>query len=199
VLWAYVLARAVASAAFVVSVTRLAESVGPFWSGLIVALPISAGPAYVMLALQHNDAFIAASTVGSLAANAVTILFILVIVRLAPRAPWPVTLATALLTWLLAALAVRQVAWTALTAGLLNVVVFAACLSLVRDIHPPSTARPAMGRRRWHDLPLRALMVGILVAGVVTASGLPLLAVTSVPSGVTPSYCRPPLEKAGTE
>src|SRR5580700_12249780 len=29
----------------------------PFWGGLIVSLPIGAGPAYAMLALQHDAAF----------------------------------------------------------------------------------------------------------------------------------------------
>ncbi|MGE0224994.1 MAG: hypothetical protein AB7F35_21810 [Acetobacteraceae bacterium] len=169
-LWAYVLARAVASAAFVVTVTALAERVGPFWGGLIVALPISAGPAYVLLALQHSDAFIAASTVGSLAANAVTVLFILVIVKLAPRAPWPVTLGAAIATWLLFALGVRQVAWTLVSATALNVVAFAACLWLVRRerLFAGTAIRP--GRRAWYELPLRAVMVGVLVAAVVTAS-----------------------------
>ena len=164
------LARAAASATFVVTVTALAEAAGPFWGGLIVSLPISAGPAYVMLGLDHTDAFIAESTIGSLAANAVTTVFILIIVKLAPRTPWPVTLGAALLAWLLAASLVRQVAWTLWSASALNVVAFAVCLWLVRRVPPSPPASGRAGPRRWYELPLRAVLVGGLVATVVTAS-----------------------------
>ena len=165
------LARAAASAAFVVTVTALAEAAGPFWGGLIVSLPISAGPAYVMLGLDHTDAFIAESTIGSLAANAVTTVFILIIVKLAPRTSWLVTLGTAILAWLAAALLVRQVGWTLLSASVRNVGAFAGCLWLVRRVPPsaPASGRAA-GPRRWYELPLRAVLVGGLVAAVVTAS-----------------------------
>ena len=57
----------------VVTATVVAEASGPFWGGLIVSLPIGAGPAYAMLALQHDAAFIAASALGSFAANAVDV------------------------------------------------------------------------------------------------------------------------------
>ncbi len=164
------LARATASAAFVVSVTALAEAVGPFWGGLIVSLPISAGPAYVMLALDHTDAFIAGSTIGSLAANAVTTVFILIIVKLAPRVPWPVTVGSAILAWLVAASLVRQVGWTLFSASVLNVVAFAVCLWLVRRTPASVAASGRIGPRRWYELPLRAVLVGGVVATVVTAS-----------------------------
>lgn len=164
------LARATASAAFVVTVTALAEAVGPFWGGLIVSLPISAGPAYVMLGFDHTDAFIAESTIGSLAANAVTTLFMFVIVKLAPRTPWPVTLGAAILAWLVVASLVRQVEWTLWSASVLNVVAFAVCLWLVRRVPPAPAASGRAGPRRWYELPLRAVLVGGLVATVVTAS-----------------------------
>ena len=164
------LARAAASAAFVVSVTALAEAVGPFWGGLIVSLPISAGPAYVMLAMDHTDVFIANSTIGSLAANAVTTVFILIIVKLAPRAPWPMTLGTAVLAWLGAVSLVRQVEWTLWSASVLNVVAFAVCLWLVRRVHLSAAASGRLGPRQWYELPLRAALVSGLVATVVTGS-----------------------------
>lgn len=49
--------RAAATAFVVVGATVAAEVAGPFWGGLIVSLPVAAGPAYVMLALQHDAAF----------------------------------------------------------------------------------------------------------------------------------------------
>jgi hypothetical protein len=59
--WLALLTRAAISACVVVAATVAAEAAGPFWGGLIVSLPIGAGPAYAMLALQHDAAFIATS------------------------------------------------------------------------------------------------------------------------------------------
>lgn len=165
-----VLLRAAAAAAVVVSASVLAEAVGPFWGGLIVSLPISAGPAYVMLGLQHDAGFIAAGALGSLAANAVTILYMVAIILLAPRLRWPVTLTLALALWLVVAWLVRQMAWSLATVCLLNIAVFAVGLLIAARTRDGGAIRAKPGRRRWFDLPLRALLVGGLTATVVTAS-----------------------------
>jgi hypothetical protein len=47
-LWFALLLRACVSAFVVVAATVAAEAAGPFWGGLIVSLPIGAGPAYAM-------------------------------------------------------------------------------------------------------------------------------------------------------
>jgi len=170
VFWGLLLARAAASAAFVVIVTSLAQAIGPFWGGLLVSLPISAGPAYVLLAWDQDDAFIAQSAVGSLAANAATTLFTLTIVKLAPRTAWPVALSSAVLVWLLGASLVRQMDWTLASATMLNGVISALSLWLVRHVRPPPGPGGPIAVRRWYDLPLRALTVGGLVATVVAGS-----------------------------
>jgi uncharacterized membrane protein len=164
-----VLLRAAAAAAVVVSASVLAEAAGPFWGGLIVSLPISAGPAYVMLGLQHDAAFIAAGALGSLAANAVTILYMLAIIILAPRVRWPYTVLGALALWFAVAWLVRQMSWTLTGICLLNIVVFAAGLVVARRVRPSGTSGKS-GRRTWFDLPMRALLVGSLTATVVTSS-----------------------------
>jgi len=40
------------------------ERGGPFWGGLICGVPIASGPAYVMLALQADPAFVAQSALN---------------------------------------------------------------------------------------------------------------------------------------
>jgi len=165
-----VLSRAAAAAVVVVGASVLAEAVGPFWGGLIVSLPISAGPAYVMLGLQHDAAFIAAGALGSLAANAVTLLYMLVIILLGPRLRWPLVLAIGLAAWFAVAWTVRQVAWDLAGVCLLNLAVFAITLWLSRPARRSGAVRPKASRRRWFDLPLRALLVGTLTASVVSAS-----------------------------
>lgn len=164
-----VLLRAAAAACVVVSASVLAEAAGPFWGGLIVSLPISAGPAYVMLGLQHDSAFIAAGALGSLAANAASILYMLTIIALAPRLRWPLIVPGALALWFAAAWVIRQVSWTLAGVCLLNLAVFAIALLVTRRVR--SSGVPARaGRRPWFDLPLRALLVGSLTATVVTSS-----------------------------
>jgi uncharacterized membrane protein (GlpM family) len=169
--WLALLARATASALVVVAATVAAETVGPFWGGLIVSLPIGAGPAYVMLALQHDAAFIAASALGSFAANAATFVFLAALALLAPAVRWGWALAGGLVAWAGAALLIRLVEWDAVGACVLNVGVIAVCLWLTRSV-PRGAGGATRGavRRRWYELPARAAMVGLVVGGVVTGS-----------------------------
>ena len=168
--WLALLARAGASAFVVVAATVAAESAGPFWGGLIVSLPIGAGPAYVMLALQHDDAFIAASALGSFAVNAATFVFLAALALLAPRVRWGWALAGGLCAWFGAVLLIRLVEWDALGACLLNLGAIAVSLWLTRRVgRGLDTPRGAV-RRRWYELPARAAMVGLVVGGVVTGS-----------------------------
>jgi uncharacterized membrane protein (GlpM family) len=168
--WLELLLRAATAATIVVTASMLAERAGPLLGGLIVSLPVSAGPAYVMLALRQDAPFIAASALGSLAGNAVTLVYILTIVLLAPRLRWPLVLAVALAVWVIAASLVAAVNWGLVSALLLNATVFGICAALSRGAMSRSSARVTAPRRRWYDLPLRALTVGALVATVVTAS-----------------------------
>src|ERR1051325_8405836 len=75
--------RMAVAAAFVVSASMITERAGPAIGALIATLPISGGPSYVSLALDHDDAFIAQSALASLPMNASTILMSLVYVHLA--------------------------------------------------------------------------------------------------------------------
>jgi len=168
--WLELLLRAATAATIVVTASMLAERAGPLLGGLIVSLPVSAGPAYVMLAMRQDAPFIAASALGSLAGNAVTLVYILTIVLLAPRVRWPLVLVAALAVWVIAASLVAGVSWSLGSALLLNVTVFGICAALSRGAVRGEGMRVKAPRRRWHDLPLRALTVGLLVAIVVTAS-----------------------------
>jgi hypothetical protein len=69
--------------------------------------------------------------------------------------------------WLAAALVLGPVHWTARSAFVLNLVVFALCLLIVepfRLVRMPPTTRP------WYDFVIRASMVALLVGLVVTLS-----------------------------
>ena len=77
--------RMAITAAFVVSASVITERSGPVIGALVATLPISAGPSYVFLALDHDAAFIAEGALASLPINAATILLGLTYAVLAQR------------------------------------------------------------------------------------------------------------------
>jgi hypothetical protein len=160
--------RMAITAAFVVTASMITERSGPVIGALIATLPISAGPSYVFLALDHDAAFIAEGALASLPINAATIFLGLTYVLLAQRHGALLSAAAAVTVWTALASLVRSFHWS-LTAGLIaNAVAFAICVPLLaryRSVKMPPVTR------RWYDIPLRASLVATLVAIVVTTSG----------------------------
>src|SRR3954470_6996402 len=78
-------ARMFVAAAFVVTASIITERSGPAIGALVATLPISAGPSYVFLALDHDAAFIAQSALASLPINAASVLLSTTYVLLAQR------------------------------------------------------------------------------------------------------------------
>ena len=83
--WFALTIKMVVTALFVTLATVIAERLGPTTGALVATLPVSAGPVYVFLALDHDAAFISASAVASLALNAITAIYVTVYVLLAQR------------------------------------------------------------------------------------------------------------------
>jgi hypothetical protein len=156
------------AAAFVVSASVITERSGPAIGALVATLPISAGPSYVFLALDHDAAFIAEGALASLPINAATILFGLTYVVLAQRHRAIVSWSTGAAVWIALAVLSRTIHWS-LAGGLAaNAIAFAICIPLLARFRH---VRMPLITRRWYDIPLRASLVAILVATVVTLSG----------------------------
>ncbi|MEQ8735886.1 MAG: hypothetical protein RIC29_13250 [Rhodospirillaceae bacterium] len=169
--WIPLLIRMAVTAAVVVTATLAAERAGPFYGSLIGAFPTSAGPAYVMLAMKESDAFVAASAVASMSSMAAIAPFVAVMVWLAPRTNVVTTVGSGVLVWVLFALPISQVGWTPWTALALNLVMYPACFWITRNMgKAPDNPKRAPGT--WYDVPLRALLIGLFVAMVVTGSNL---------------------------
>src|SRR5436305_4235183 len=124
--------RMAVAAAFVVIASMITERSGPAIGALIATLPVSAGPAYIFLALDHDDAFIAQSALASLPMNAATVLMSLVFVSMVQRSGLLMSLATGFCVWLAGAILVRAFAWSLVGGILLNAAAFALCLPLVQ-------------------------------------------------------------------
>jgi hypothetical protein len=159
--------RMAVTAAFVVSASVITERSGPVIGALIATLPISAGPSYVFLALDHDASFIAEGALASLPVNAVTIFLALTYVLLAQRRSALVSCAGAVMVWIALVALARSVHWS-LAGGLFaNAVAYAICLPLLRRYRH---VKMPLITRRWYDIPLRASLVATLVATVVTLS-----------------------------
>jgi hypothetical protein len=155
------------AAFFVISATVAAERAGPTIGALIATLPVSAGPAYVFLALDHDPQFISQSALASLALNASTAIYAVAYVLLAQRRPFLIVVPGAFLVWLISTIAFTSISTTTWIAVLLNLVIFPLSFLVVRKYR--FTRVPPI-RLRWYDFVLRALLVASLVGAVVTLS-----------------------------
>ncbi len=169
-LWLPLIIKAVGTAVLVVSASVAAERLGSVWGAIIASLPVSTGPAYVFLALQHEPDFVAASALTSAVANAATGLFLITYSTLAGRVPPWRCLATAVAVWLVAIVLLQQGMWRPGGAAALNLSVYGLGLLLASrrraaDILP---IQPFI--RRWFELPLRAVLVAAFVSLVVAGS-----------------------------
>jgi hypothetical protein len=167
---ASLIAKLTATAAVVLFATLIAERASPFVGAMIVALPVSAGPAYVFLAMEHDDAFIASTALTSLAVNAMICPFLLIAAALVRRAGLVVALTAALATWLAGAYAVLHFRPDMITAIAMNVVAFSVCLLLVRPLLKEAILRAA--RRGFLDLLLRIVAIVCVVAAVIVCGRL---------------------------
>lgn len=163
------LLRMAIAAAFVVSASIITERSGPVIGALVATLPVSAGPSYVFLALDHDAAFIAQGARSSLPVNAATIFMCLTYVVLAQkRSLLVVSCGSAVAVWIALASIIRQFDWS-LTAGLaVNLIAFGICIPLLAGYRH---AKMPLVTRRWYDIPMRAALVATLVAIVVSTSG----------------------------
>src|SRR5689334_21281404 len=106
--------RMAVAAAFVVAASVITERSGPAIGALVATLPVSAGPSYFFLAMDHSDAFIAQSALASLPMNAATVVMCLVIIYLAQRHSVVASLGAGLIVWFAVAALVRAYEWTLL-------------------------------------------------------------------------------------
>jgi hypothetical protein len=167
--WYQLTLKMAMTAAIVVVASVAVERSGAFIGALIAALPTAAGAVYIVLAVEHPPSFIAASAVGTVAANAAVAVFALAYTLLAQRHGIVLSMAAATAVWFAAVAALRLVDWTAASAVTLNLATFAITI--------PATARYRAGvqvrkqvKRMRYDLPLRAATAALVVAVVTTAS-----------------------------
>ncbi len=161
---------------FVIAVALIAERLGPFLGAMVASLPLLTGPVYVLLALEHDAAYFAETTVASVAICAAIPVFVLVYAMLAATQSGPVCVLGALLSWCAIAVIVTAREWSLPEALLFVAPVYAVSLPLAQSFTRGAAIRSA--KRQWSDLVIRAL----LVAGF---TGIILVVSQHVPASVT--------------
>jgi len=155
------------TAGFLLAATITAERAGPLIGGLVATLPISAGPVYIFLSLDHDAQFIAQSALGSLVSNAVNVGLALTYVLLAQKRTLSISLAGAFAVWITLTWTSGFIAWTVAGAILFNIAMLGFAIWLTARLRHAPMPRVAT---RWYDLVMRAAMVAVLVGTVVTLS-----------------------------
>ncbi len=162
---AALLAKMATSAGVVVIASLVVERSGPLLGALVATLPISMGPAYLFLGMEHGAAFDAAAALASLPSVAGVGALVATYVVLAQRHGLVPSLGAGLLAWLVVAIGGRAWAGSLPAAVALNLVVYAAGILAVRA-HRAGGATAAPGKR-WWDVPLRAAAVMAMIGATV--------------------------------
>jgi hypothetical protein len=164
----FLLVKMLATAAIVVSASLIAERTGPLIAAMVATLPVSAGPVYVFLAMEHGDAFIAEALLGSMGANLATTAFSLAYVLAAQRFATIPALALAFAAWTPVLFSLRALSLPFAVMIGLTLLLFPLAHNLVK---PFLAARPAKAPgMAWYAIPLRALFVALLVGTITTIS-----------------------------
>ena len=139
-------------------------------SGVLVGLPIVAGPILLIICLEHGTAFGASAAASSLLGIVTLALFVVVFTWASLRWPWWGALLVAWIACLAADLGLGQVtapAW-------LGFVLVLGAILLAHRLLPRAPGQHTAAVRvvwPWWDLPARAAATAALVLAVTTASG----------------------------
>lgn len=143
---------------------------GPRLGGILVVLPIVAGPILLIVYLEHGSRFAAQAASAATLGIVALALFAVVLAYVSRRRGWLLTLAVSWAAVLLADLGLAQVS---VPAGVAIVLALSALhgggLLLRRLDAPPPPKTPAP----WWDIPARAVATGVLVL-LVTGLAAPL-------------------------
>jgi hypothetical protein len=150
-----------------VASTSYAEKAGPVIGGLVATLPISSGPVYFLLALDHPPAFIAGAAITSFSGLVAAGIMLIAYIYLAQSKSTAVSVGMALLVWALATFVLLGLGVHPAVPVLVSIVVFGAGTVLVRRFGDvPLSA----GHGTWQDFIVRGLVVALLVAAVEIAA-----------------------------
>ena len=152
----------------VVSASRATERLGPFLGSMIATLPVSTGPIYVFLAIDHGSLFISDSARMGVVAVTATVAFVAVHAVVAQRHGTFLSWLGATSSWFVVAWLLQQRDWTFFEACALFAACFAIAIRALRRFVVEVKA-PPLPRVRF-DLALRSALVACVVIATTVAS-----------------------------
>jgi MFS family permease len=155
----------------VVASTLAGRRWGQDVAGILVGLPIVAGPILVITYLQHGAGFASGAAGSSLFGLVSLAVFAVVFARTAGRFGWPATLATGWIAVLATDAALSTVQVTTPVAVVLTLAATTAAMILLPRVEPERLTEPRRPSAPKWDLLGRAVATGVLVVAVTTASG----------------------------
>lgn len=158
--------------------SRATERAGPFVGGMIATLPVSTGPVYVFLAIDHGAQFVSDSARMSVASTAAIVAFVAAHAIAAQRSGTLRSLALATLAWLGVALLLQLRDWRFAEVCVLFIGAFGAAIFGLRR-YTAVAETPRMPRTRY-DLLLRAGLVALVVLATTAAGNVLGPSVTGV-------------------
>ncbi|HLB21745.1 MAG TPA: hypothetical protein VK605_06520 [Solirubrobacteraceae bacterium] len=137
-------------------------------SGLLVALPLVAGPILLITELEHGERFAARAAAASLLGLVALASFVVAFARVSRRHGWPLAVVAGWLAFLAVALAFSA---THIPAGVALALAFAAfaLAPLLLPGDPHLVDRAIAGLPAW-DLPARAIATALLVLALTGAA-----------------------------
>jgi len=166
----------------VVTASRATERAGPFLGAMIATLPVSTGPIYAFLAIDHGAQFISDSALMGVAGTTATVAFVAMHAVVAQRYSTPVSVLAATACWFATAFALQLRTWTLAEVCVLFAACFAAAILALRRFVVEIKA-PPMPRVRF-DLALRSALVACVVIATTIAGN----AVGPAATGVLATY-----------
>jgi hypothetical protein len=142
---------------------------GPRVAGILIVLPVVAGPILLILYLDHGSRFAAAAASAATLGIVPLALFVVLFGYLSSRHGWFLTLVASWLVVLALDLALAQVDVPVAAALVLALLALHGASALLRRLHPPPKPPPPAP---WWDLPARAVATVVLVLLVTGTAAL---------------------------
>ena len=166
----FLLLKIACAIVIVVTASRVTERLGPFVGSMIATLPVSTGPIYVFLAIDHGPQFISDAALMGVAGVPATVAFVTVHALVAQRFATFACWLAATLAWWCVAYLLQLREWSFPEACALFTIVFAAAISVLRRF-VLAQSPPPVPRVRF-DLALRSLLVASVVIGTSVTSNV---------------------------